>query len=154
MKCNKCKKEFNMLSSWIGMGNTWSLYVCPHCNWKHYTGWLFPCESIWQDAKDGKASIDFGPHHKYIWGSGPVAGKLGKIYCKGCKWLETSLNMPMGQAPVACCVHSSNIKREQIESALWYTETYRTIRIQKVDEKNKNNDCKYRKREKGKQDGN
>lgn len=64
MKCHKCEKEMNVMTASCGTGDTWSLFVCRYCGWKHYSGWLFPCDSIWQDAKDGKASIDFGPHHQ------------------------------------------------------------------------------------------
>ena len=62
MKCHKCEKEFSVLLASCGTGTTWSLLICPYCEWKHYRGYYFPDDSIWQDAKDGKISIDFGPH--------------------------------------------------------------------------------------------
>lgn len=147
MKCNKCGEEFDLMLANSGAGNTWHVYICPHCNWKHYTGWHFPDESIWQGAKDGKASIDFGPQHKYIWGLGPNAGlsSIKPVYCKDCKWLETNPNATIGYALVAWCTHISNIKRELVDSALWYGKKHREIRMQYPKDKNKNNDCPWHK---------
>lgn len=156
MQCNKCEKKFDQVAASCGAGTTWSLYVCSHCGWKHYSGYHFPCESIWQSAKDGKASIDFGPQHMlhniFI---GPFAGlAIGynagyakKVFCQSCKHIEDrqkncTAGIPVpGEPQNMVCNAPDNIIAKSHDT--WFQNVKNITRKQLPRDINKDNNCPW-----------
>lgn len=154
IKCHNCNKMFNQTMASSGAGTTWNVYICPSCGWHHYTGYLMPDNAVWENIKSGKASGDFGPHHRlcnvFL---GPSAGFAirhngdKKVYCQTCKYIlqadpNRTVGIPIPGEPAGVgCGAPKNIESESHDT--WFQSVKSVTRKQLPKDINKNNDCPW-----------